>query len=62
MNIQSAKNLTTRLAKSIWTDIKENPGELLLACLTIAAFDIADSMDAIEEMDGFLFIDETPEV
>jgi len=62
MNIQSAKALATRLAKSAWNDIKENPGEVLLACITIAAFDIADSMDAIEDMDGFLFIDETPEV
>ena len=39
---------------------QENPGELLLSFITVAAFDIAESLDGIEEMDGYLFIDQEP--
>ena len=36
---------------------RENPGDVLLGLLTFSAMDIADSLDDIEEMDGFLLID-----
>ena len=52
--------MTKFLAREMWDFAKENPGELLLACITAAAFDIAESLDGIEQMDGFLFIDQEP--
>lgn len=48
------------IAREAWTFAKENPGELLLTFITVAAFDIAESLDGIEEMDGFLLIDQEP--
>ena len=60
MNIAPAVNTAKFFAREAWTFAKENPGELLLACITAAAFDISESLDGIEEMDGFLFIDQEP--
>ena len=44
-------------ASKAWNYAKENPGDVLLGLITFSALDIADSLDDIEEMDGFLFID-----
>lgn len=44
-------------ASKAWNYAKENPGDVLLGLLTFSALDIADSLDEIEEMDGYLFID-----
>tara|TARA_A100000172_G_C3034686_1_gene108048 strand:+ start:973 stop:1197 length:225 start_codon:yes stop_codon:yes gene_type:complete len=44
-------------ASQAWSYAKENPGDVLLGLLTFSAMDIADSLDDIEEMDGFLLID-----
>jgi len=45
-------------ASKAWQYTKENPGDVLLGLLTFSALDIADSLDNIEEMDGYLFIDQ----
>ena len=45
-------------ASKAWNYAKENPGDVLLGLLTFSALDIADSLDGIEEMDGYLFIDQ----
>lgn len=44
-------------ASQAWSYAKENPGDILLGLITFSAMDIADSLDEIEEMDGFLYID-----
>jgi hypothetical protein len=36
---------------------KNNPGEVMLGILTIATLDMSESLEEIEQMDGFLFID-----
>jgi hypothetical protein len=59
-NTKPAIDYAKFMAREAWTFAKENPGELLLACITAAAFDIAESLDGIEEMDGYLFIDQEP--
>ena len=45
-------------ASQAWEYAKENPADVLLGLATFAAFDIAESLEAIEEMDGYLFIDQ----
>jgi len=44
-------------ASKAWDYAKENPGDVLLGLLTFSALDIADSLDGIEEMEGYMFID-----
>lgn len=56
-HIQPAIKTAKFLGRELWTFAKENPGELLLTCITAAMFDISESLDGIEEMEGFLFID-----
>ena len=60
MNIKPVVNTAKFFAREAWDFARENPGELLLACITAAAFDISESLDGIEEMDGFLLIDQEP--
>tara|TARA_R100000734_G_C3254288_1_gene54876 strand:+ start:434 stop:628 length:195 start_codon:yes stop_codon:yes gene_type:complete len=60
INTKTTADYARTMAREAWTFVKENPGELLLACITAASFDIAESLDGIEEMDGFLFIDQEP--
>ena len=38
------------LAREAWDFAKENPGELLLACITAAAFDVAENVEDIERL------------
>ncbi|MAK71185.1 MAG: hypothetical protein CMF19_03940 [Idiomarinaceae bacterium] len=59
-NTKPAIDYAKFIAREAWTFAKENPGELLLSFITVAAFDIAESLDGIEEMDGYLFIDQEP--
>ena len=42
--------MTKFLAREAWDFAKENPGELLLACITAAAFDVADNVEDIERL------------
>ena len=50
-NTKPAIDYAKFMAREAWTFAKENPGELLLSFITVAAFDIAESLDGIEEMD-----------
>ncbi len=54
---KSAIDKAKPYASKAWDYAKENPGDILLGLITFSALDIADSLDDIEEMDGFLFID-----
>ena len=42
--------MTKFLAREAWDFAKENPGELLLACITAAAFDVAENVEDIESL------------
>lgn len=42
--------MTKFLAREAWDFAKENPGELLLACITAAAFDVAENVEDIERL------------
>lgn len=59
-NHKPALDYAKFIAREAWTFAKENPGELLLSFITVAAFDIAESLEGIEEMDGFMYIDQEP--
>lgn len=42
--------MTKFLAREAWDFAKENPGELLLACIAAAAFDVAENVEDIESL------------
>lgn len=43
-------NMTKFVVREAWDFAKENPGELLLACITAAAFDVAENVEDIERL------------